>query len=215
MRITAREGRVALGSMLTYQSSSTPKQSSSESELRGDSGNRGATGTAGESLGSGQVDQNVATALEFEATERHPRTGLVRIPSQVISSPFAVNHAVGDLRALIEGTVRREIWILRRAVKALQSQFKVVRWMLRAVITLLVVFLASQVALIILVVNMALSVGRSGTPLPPPRSPAVQVAAETETVPPTGTVLGNEALELAAPGGSPVTADAPRDHATP
>lgn len=201
--------------MSTYQSSSTPKQSSSESEPRGDSGNRGATETAGKSLGSGQVDQSVATAREFEASEGHPRTGLVRISSQVTASPFELNHSVKDLRALIEATARREIWVLRKEVEALQSEFKMVRWMLGAVITLLVALLASQVALFVLLVNMAPSVGRLGTPLPPPRSPTVQVPAETETVPPTGTAIGSEALGLAAPGWPPVTADVPDDHAAP
>ena len=161
--------------MSTYQSSSTPKQSSSESEPRGDSGNRGATETAGKSLGSGQVDQSVATAREFEASEGHPRTGLVRISSQVTASPFELNHSVKDLCALIEATARREIWVLRKEVEALQSEFKMVRWMLGAVITLLVALLASQVALFVLLVNMVPSVGRLGTPLPPPRSPTVQV----------------------------------------
>lgn len=57
------------------ESSSTPKQPD-------------ATRPAGESPGSGQVEQSVAAVLEFEATESRYRNGLVGLLARVASDPF-------------------------------------------------------------------------------------------------------------------------------
>lgn len=94
---------------------------------------------------------------------------------------------------------------------AMESQFKTLRWMIGVVITLLLATLVLLAVLIVLVVNLAVSLDRSGTPPPPSRSATVQAPAESETVPSTGAVLGSEGLELPAPGGSSVTADQPAD----
>ena len=98
------------------ESSSTPEQPTSESTQRGDSEQPDATRPAGESSGSGQVEQSVAAAPEFEATETRYPDGLVGFLGRVASDPFEVNHAVEDLRAMIEATVRREIGVFRREV---------------------------------------------------------------------------------------------------
>ena len=98
------------------ESSSTPEQPPSESTQRGDSEQPDATRPAGESSGSGQVEQSVAAAPEFEATETRYPDGLVGFLGRVASDPFEVNHAVEDLRAMIEATVRREIGVFRREV---------------------------------------------------------------------------------------------------
>ena len=276
--------------MSAPDSSSTPKQSSSEATQRADSGQRAAPRRAGESPGPVQVEQSVAVAPDFEATETRYRDGLIHIFSQVASDPSEVNHAVEDLRALIEETVRREVGLLRgefdvlrgefgalrgefgalrgefdvlrgefgvlrkemdlrfealgkemgvlrkemgvlrkeidvrfdamqkemdAAIAALQSENKTLRWMMGAVITMMVALFASHVALIVLLVNMVLSEDRSGTPLPPPPNATVQAPAGTETAPPTGAVLGSEAAEVAAPGGQSATADPPDDQPTP
>lgn len=124
-----------------------------------------------------------------------------------------------DLREMIEGAVQRGIGALRKEMnakfeaveakiaafrsevdarfKALESQITMLRWMIGAVITLQVAVLAALVTLIVLVANMALSENRTSTPLP--RSPTVQVPAETMTAPPTGTVPGSEVSAPAAP----------------
>ena len=98
---------------------------------------------------------------------------------------------------------------------AMDSQFKTLRRMIGVVITLLVSILVLQAALLVLLVNLAVSVARSGTPLPPSRSATVQEPAESETVPSTGAVTGSEGLELTAPSGSTVTADTPADQPAP
>ncbi len=102
--------------MTESESSSTPEQPPSESTQRGDSEQPDATRPAGESSGSGQVEQSVAAAPEFEATETRYPDGLVGFLGRVASDPFEVNHAVEDLRAMIEATVRREIGVFRREV---------------------------------------------------------------------------------------------------
>ena len=226
--------------MLASESNSTSERSSSESTQREDGENREATRRAGESPGSVQVEQSIAVAPELEATERRYQTGLVTLLSKVTSDPVAVYHAVADLRALIEETVRREIGVLRKEtnaafkvveakfasmeakfasveakIESLESRFTMVCWMLGAVITLLVALVASHVALFVFVVNMELSRDRSGASLPPPPSATVQAPARTETVPPTGAVPGREGPALAAPGGTAVTADQPADQSDP
>ena len=128
------------------------------------------------------------------------------------------------------GVLRKEMGVLRKemdlrfdamqkemdaAIAALQSENKTLRWMMGAVITMMVALFASHVALIVLLVNMVLSEDRSGTPLPPPPNATVQAPAGTETAPPTGAVLGSEAAEVAAPGGQSATADPPDDQPTP
>ena len=113
--------------MSASESSPTTKQSSSESAQPSDSGNRGVAEAAGESQGSGLVEQSVAVAPELEATEGRYRDGLLRILSRVASNPFEVNHAVEDLRALVEGTVRREVGVLRKEFDVLRQEFGVLR----------------------------------------------------------------------------------------
>ena len=113
--------------MSAPDSSSTPKQPSSEATQRGDSGQSAAPRRAGESSGPVQVEQSVAVAPDFEATETRYRDGLIHIFSQVASDPSEVNHAVEDLRALIEETVRREVAVLRGEFGALRGEFGVLR----------------------------------------------------------------------------------------
>ena len=226
--------------MSVSESNSTSERSSSESTQREDGENREATRRAGESPGSVQVEQSIAVAPELEATESRYQTGLVTLLAKVTSDPVAVYHAVADLRALIEETVRREIAILRKEtnaafkvveakfasmeakfasveakIESLESRFTMVCWMLGAVITLLVAVVTALVALIVIVVNLASSLDRSGTPPPPPPSATVQAPARTETVPPTGAVPDREGPAIAAPGGTAVTADPPADQTTP
>lgn len=212
--------------MSASESKSTSERSSSEVTQREDGENRDATRPAGESPGSGQVAQSVPVVPGIEATESRYRNGLIGILSRVTSNPFEVNHAVEDLRSMIEETVRREVGVLRKEMdagfkavearfKAIESQLTMVRWMLGAVFTMLAAVLAALVALIVIVVNLASSVDRSGTPLPPPPSATVQAPAKTETVPPTGAVPGRESSAVAAPGGTAVTADPPADQTTP
>lgn len=212
--------------MAASESNSTSDRSSSDSTQREDGENRDATRPAGESPGSVQVEQSVAVAPELESTESRYQTGLVTLLAKVTSDPVAVYHAVADLRALIEETVRREIGVLRKEtnaafkvveakIESLESRFTMVCWMLGAVITLLVAVVTALVALIVIVVNLASSLDRSGTPLPPPPSATVQAPARTETVPPTGAVPGRESSAVAAPGGTAVTADPPADQTTP
>ena len=129
-------------SMSAPGSSSTPKQPSSESTQRGDSGPRDPPRPAGESPGAGQVE---VLRKEMEA-----KFGALR-------------DEIGTLRKGMDvrfEALQNEIGALRREmnakVEALDSQFKTVRFMLGAVITLLVALLASQVALFVLVVNTAL-----------------------------------------------------------
>ena len=217
---------VTLKLMATADSNSTTKQSEREPTQRGGGENREATRPAGESPVSGQVEQSVPAVPEVEATESRYRTGLVRMLSRVTSDPLEVYHAMENLRAMIEETVRREIGTLRREVNAgfksieariesLESQFKMYRSLIVAVITLLVALITMVAALIVLVVNLVASADRSGTPLPSPPSATVQAPARTETVSPTGAVPGSEAPALAAPGGTAVTADQPADQSTP
>ena len=198
--------------MSASKSSSTLKQSSSESTQRGDSGQPVTPHPAGESPGSGQIEQRAAVLPGVEAKKSRYRDGLVRILARVTSDPLDINHAVEDLRGLIEETVRREIEALRNEMnvrfKAIESQLTMIRWMLGATITLLV-------ALFILVVDMALSGNRSDTPPPPPPSAAVQAPARTETVPPTGAETGSQAPSLVAPGEPSVRADPPADQPSP
>ena len=222
-----------LRAMSASESNSTSERSSSESTQREDGENREATRRAGESPGSVQVEQSIAVAPELEATERRYQTGLVTLLSKVTSDPVAVYHAVADLRALIEETVRREIGVLRKEtnaafkvveakfasveakIESLESRFTMVCWMLGAVITLLVAVVTALVALIVIVVNLASSLDRSGTPPPPPPSATVQAPARTETVPPTSAVPDREGPAIAAPSGTAVTADPPADQTTP
>ena len=224
---------VTLNLMATAESNSITKRSQSEPTQRGGGENREATRPAGESPVSGQVEQSVPAVPEVEATESRYRTGLVRMLSRVTSDPLEVYHAMENLRAMIEETVRREIGTLRREVNAgfkgieakfeaieakiesLESQFKMYRSLIVAVITLLVALITMVAALIVLVVNLVASADRSGTPLPSPPSATVQAPARTETVSPTGAVPGSEAPALAAPGGTAVTADQPADQSTP
>ena len=244
--------------MSASESNSTSERSSSEATQREDGENRDAIRPAGESPGSVQVEQSVAVAPGLEPTVSQYQTGLVTILSKVTSDPVAVNHAVADLRALIEEAVRREIGILRKEtnaafktveaafkvveakfasmgtkfgsmeiklesmgtklesrIESLESQFKTFRWIMGAVITLLVANLATTVALIVLLINLMASEDRSGTALPPPPSATVQAPAKSETVPPTGAVPGREDPAIAAPGGTAVTADQPADESTP
>ena len=219
--------------MAASESGSTSERSSSESTQREDGENRDPTRPAGESPGSVQVEQSVAAVPGIEATESRYRNGLIRILSLVTPDSFAVNHAVEDLRSMIEETVRREVGVLRKEMdagfkavearfkavearfKAIESQLTMVRWMLGAVFTMLAAVLAALVALIVIVVNLASSVDRSGTPLPPPPSATVQAPAKTETVPPTGAGPGRESSAVAAPGGTAVTADPPADQTAP
>ena len=105
------------------ESSSAPKQSSSESARRTDGENRDATHPAEESPGLSQVEQSVALAPEFEATESRPRTELLRALSRGSSDAFEASHAVEELRATIEEAVRRGVGALGRQVNA---QFEVV-----------------------------------------------------------------------------------------
>ena len=164
-----------------------------------------------------------------EAPESRYQAGLVGILSQVTSDPVEVNHAAKDLRGLIEATVRREIGVFRREMnvmfeslrtelnvkfeamearfkaiedrsKGIESQLTMIRWMLGAMITLLV-------ALFIVVFDMARSDDRSGTPLPQPQSVTVQA--------PTGATPSSEASTLAAPGDPSVTEDVPADQPAP
>ena len=169
--------------MSASDSSSTPKQPSSEAAPRGDSGNRGATEPAGESPGSGQVEQSVPVTTDLKATESRLPTGLTHFLSRVASDPFEVSHAVEDLRTLIEETVRREFGVLRNELEvrfeALESKFQTLNRVMGVVISLLVALLASVIALIVLVVTMVLSGDRSGATLPPPPTPTVQAPAET------------------------------------
>ena len=208
---------------------------------RGDSGNRGATEPAGESPGSGQVEQSVPVTTDFKATESRLPTGLTHFLSRVASDPFEVSHAVEDLRTLIEETVRREVGGLRNEVEvrfealdkqvevrfealdkrvevrfeALESKFQTLNRVMGVVISLLVALLASVIALIVLVVTMVLSEDRSGATLPPPPTPTVQAPAETEVAPPPGAVLGTEVPALGAPGEPSHPADPPADQPTP
>lgn len=78
-------------------------------------------------------------------------------------------------------------------------------------VTLQVGTFATLVSLIVLL----LCEDRLDMSLPPPRSVTVQVAAETETAPPTSASPGSENLELAAPGEASVTADPPADQPAP
>ena len=209
--------------MSASESSSTPKKYSSKSTQRGDSGQPVTPHPAGESPGSGQIEQRTAVAPGVEAKESRYLDGLVRVLARVTSDPFDISHAVEDLRGLIEETVRREIGALRREVngafddlrgemnvrfEAIESQLTMIRWMLGATITLLV-------ALFILVVDMALSENRSDTPPPPPPSAAVQAPARTETGPPIGAEPGSQAPSLVAPGEPSVRADPPADQPRP
>lgn len=210
------------------ESSSGTEQPASESTQRGDSEQPDATRPAGESPVSGQVEQSVATVPELEATESRYRDGLVGILSRVASNPFEVNHAVEDLRAMIEETVRREIGVFRREVnvkfeslrgeiralrkemevrfEAIESQLTMLRWMMGLGITLLI-------AIFVLSVHIVLADDRPSTPLP--QSPTVQVPAGTETAPPSSAVPGSEAPVSAAPGGPSGAADPPADQPTP
>lgn len=198
--------------MSASESSSTPKKYSSKSTQRGDSGQPVTPHPAGESPGSGQIEQRTAVAPGVEAKESRYLDGLVRILARVTSDPFDISHAVEDLRGLIGETVRREIEALCNEMnvrfKAIESQLTMIRWMLGATITLLV-------ALFILVVDMALSENRSDTPPPPPPSAAVQAPARTETGPPTGAEPGSQAPSLVAPGEPSVRADPPADQPRP
>ncbi len=207
-------------------SNSTSERSSSDSTQREDGENRDATRPAGESPGSVQVEQSVAVAPELESTESRYQTGLVTLLAKVTSDPVAVNHAVADLRVLIEEAVRREIGVLRKEtnaafkvvgsrIESLESQFKTFHWVMGAVITLLVANLATTVALIVLLINLMASLDRSGTPPPPPPSATVQAPAKTEAVPPTGAVPDREDPAITTPGGAAVTADPPADQTAP
>ena len=207
--------------MATSESGSMSERSPNESTQREDGENRDPTRPAGESPGSVQVEQSVAAVPGIEATESRYRNGLIRILSLVTPDSFAVNHAVEDLRAMIEETVRREVGVLRKEMdagfKASDAQFKMIRWMLGAVFTMLAAVLTALVALIVIVVNLASSLDRSGTPPPPPPPPSatVQVPARTQTVPPTGAVPDPEDPAITAPGGTALTADPPADQTTP
>ena len=180
--------------------------------------------------GSGQVEQSVAAGQQVETPESRYQAGLVSILSQVTSDPLEVNHAVEDLQGLIEATVRREIGVFRREVnvmfkslrremdgkfeamdarfEAIESQPTMIRWMLGAIITLLV-------ALFIVVFDMARSDDRSATPLPQSQSVTLQAPTKTETVAPTGAAPSNEASTLAAPGDPSVTKAVPADQPAP
>lgn len=224
-------------SLAEFESSPTSKRSSPESTQGGDGEHRDTTRPAGESPPSGQVEQSVAAVQEVEAPESRYQAGLVGILSQVTSDPLEVHHAVEDLRGLIEATVRGEIGVLRREMhvmfesfrremngkfeamearfkgiedrfKGVESQLTMIRWMLGAIITLLV-------ALFIVVFDMARSDDRSGTPLPQPQSVPVQAPTKTETVAPTAATPSNEASTLAAPGEPSVTDDLPADQPAP
>lgn len=92
--------------------------------------------------------------------------------------------------------------------KGIESQLTMIRWMLGAMITLLV-------ALFIVVFDMARSDDRSGTPLPQPQSVTVQAPTKTETVAPTGAAPSSEASTLGAPGDPSVTEDVPADQPAP
>lgn len=92
--------------------------------------------------------------------------------------------------------------------EALESQIRMLRWMVGVSITLLV-------AIFVLLAKLAFAEDRLATPLPPPQTPAAQEPAETETAPPTGTVRGSEAPALAAPGEPSAEADTPADQSTP
>ena len=103
----------------------------------------------------------MAAVPEFEATESRYRNGLVGILSRVASNTLEVNHAVEDLRAMIEETVRREIGVFRKEMnvkfeslrgeiralrkemeagfRAIERELTVLRWMMGAMITLLIV----------------------------------------------------------------------------
>ena len=101
------------------ESSSVPEVSAEGQ----DAGNRDATRPAEASPDSGQIEQSVLVAPEFEATESRYRAGLVRALSRLTPDAFEVNQAVEDLRALIEGAVRREVGALRREMNVRLEAF--------------------------------------------------------------------------------------------
>ena len=203
------------------ESSSVPEVSAEGQ----DAGNRDATRPAEASPDSGQIEQSVLVAPEFEATESRYRAGLVRALSRLTPDAFEVNQAVEDLRALIEGAVRREVGALRREMNvrleafgamfdakfeakfdALQFQIKMMRWVLGIVVVM-------QIATFGMMYRLVFVEDRSRTP--PPPSPTLQAPAGTEAAPTTGTGPGQGASAFAAPDGSSGTADPATDPPTP
>lgn len=102
-----------------------PDQSESESAQRGDVWNREATRPAEGSSVSGQIEQSFARPPEFESTDGHYRTGLVRTRSRVTPDAFDVNQAVDDLRVPIKETVRREFGNIHTGFAAFRRDMKV------------------------------------------------------------------------------------------
>jgi len=120
-RLADRTGMYGMLEPVTVPESSSVPEASAEGQ---DAGNRDATRPAEASPDSGQIDQSVLVAPEFEATEGRYRAGLVRALSRLTPDAFEVNQAVEDLRALIEGAVRREVGALRKEMNVRLKAFR-------------------------------------------------------------------------------------------
>ena len=220
--------------MPASESSSDPEQPTSESSLLRDTEEHSSTRPEWDPTRYGRVEQSVLKPPGLDGVAGPARNALVGVLARIAPNDLEVHQALEDLRSMIEETVRREVRTLAKEMnanfeaiearfeakfeagfkviearlEAVESQLKMMRWMMSVMITL-------NLAVLALLVGNLFYDRPSGTPIMLPPGTTLQVPAGTVTAQPVGSVRVTDPTEPAQPVGTAAATDPPADQTAP